>query len=79
MMLLLVVRGRGHMQLLLLLTMAISFFRFLLVSSCHTKSLSTAHIILLASTFIDFHTPLREWNNVEFLLVFVSGFYILLK
>ena len=73
---LLVVRGRGHV---LLLTVSLSFFRFLLVWPGHAKSLRCAHIVLLASTLVDFHAPLWEGNIVEFLLVFVRRFDILLE
>ena len=78
MMRLLVVRYRGHVLLRLLLTVSLSFFRFLLVWPSHAKSLCSAHIILLASTLIDIHCPLGEWNIVEFLLVFICRFDVLL-
>ena len=78
MMRLLVVCGRGHVLLWLLLTNSLSFFGFLLVWSSHAKSLRSAHIVLLASTLIDIHCPLWERNIVEFLLIFVWGFNVLL-
>lgn len=73
------VHCRRLLLLLLLMTMTLSFLRFLLVLCARSESLHSSHVILLACALIDIHTPLREWNSVEFLLIFILRFDVFVR